>query len=94
MIAAVDIERVARYQPRGVMGEECGGKPNVHDAHKGACGRLLLGLVEEFIEFRDAGSGARCKRPRRNGVNADALGADFGTRCIAQHFRARPWQRP
>jgi hypothetical protein len=59
MVAAVDIERIARYQPGGVVGEEGGGEPHIHDADEAARGRFLLGFMEEFVEFRNAGCGAR-----------------------------------
>ena len=62
MVAAVDIEGIASYQPGGVVSEEGGGESHIHDADKAACGRFLLGFMEEFVEFRNAGCGARRER--------------------------------
>jgi hypothetical protein len=64
VIASIDIKRIASDEPRRIVGEKSGGQPHVHDANKAPRWRLLLGFVEEFVEFRDAGGGARRQRAR------------------------------
>ena len=79
---------MARNQPRRVVGQESGGDADVIDGHKAARERLLLGLVEQFVEFWDAGRGPCRQWPRRNGVNADTLKSVREHQAGLQSFRS------
>ena len=55
VITAVDVERVARYRFRRIMRKECNREPDIVDADKLAGRRLALRLLQQGIEFGDAG---------------------------------------
>src|SRR5271154_1647294 len=78
VVAAVDIERLAGDEPRRVVGKECGSGSDIVDANEAARRRFGLCLVEQRIEFGDAGRRTRRQRTRRDGVDADTLWAELG----------------
>src|SRR5438034_11801976 len=78
MVSAVHVERFSGDEPRGVMGQERGGKADVVDAHQTAGGSLALRLLQKLVEFRNPRSGASSEWSRRDGVDADALRAELG----------------
>src|SRR6516162_10703901 len=77
VIAAIDVEGLAGDQAGSVMREEGCCDAHIVDADQAARGSLRLRLVEQLIEFRYARGGARGERARRDGVHADALGAEL-----------------
>src|SRR5262245_53614248 len=49
VIAAVDVERFARNEPRSVMRQEGGGETNIVDADQAASRRLAFCLFEQRV---------------------------------------------
>ena len=51
MVAAIDVKRLARDEPRCVVCKKGRGDPHVVDADEAAGRRLRLRLIEQHIEF-------------------------------------------
>src|SRR5262245_28504569 len=90
MVAAVDVKRFPGDEAGGVVGEEAGGDAHVLDADEAARRRLRFRLVEQRIEFGDAGSRPRRQRSGRDGVHADALRAELGGDIADRTSTTRP----
>lgn len=78
VVAAVDVKHLAGYESRRVVGEKRGRHADVINVDELVGWCLQLRLFKQRVEFRDTGSGSGGKRPRRYGVDANALGAKLG----------------
>ena len=62
VVAAVDIHRFAGDQPRRIMSEKCGRRPDIVDAHQAAGGGFRLCLFKQCVDLGNAGGSARRQR--------------------------------
>jgi hypothetical protein len=54
VVTAIDIQRVAGNQTRGIMSQECRGDSNIVNGNQASGRRLPAGFVEQLVEFGNA----------------------------------------
>ncbi len=78
VIPGVDMMHFAGHHPRHVGEQVRACLTDIFDGHVAAQRRVLLVPFKDVAEVADAGSGQCLDRPRREGVDADILGAEVG----------------
>src|SRR5262249_16416689 len=79
VVSTIDVKRFSGDEPSGIVREKCRRRADIIDADETTSRSFALGLFDQLVEFRNAGSSARRERARRDRVNPDALWAQFSS---------------
>src|SRR5215471_2192715 len=73
MIAAINVERLARDQARGIMRQKGSRRSDIVNAHEATYRRLGLGQFKQLVKLRNSGRSACRQGTRRNRMHPNAL---------------------